>query len=138
MQLSCSSGILCEFPDIKATIASVEKASRTLDRGIKVKNLFVEMRLSPRKDSFNGWAHPELFSVSRGNWRFHKSGWIQMSIGVDCDYIDIARVFAHELRHIAQFNRGHKKYGILTITPLTVDESEDDAYEFEEKVLNLL
>lgn len=138
MQVSCSAGIDCEFPDLRLLLNDVKAVVREVDRDLRVRGLFVETRLSPSHSDFNGWAHPDNFSVRRNNFRYHPDGWVQMSLGFECGERDIIRLFAHELRHISQFNRGKKKYGTLTINPLSIEESEDDAYDFELRVLDLM
>lgn len=138
MRVSCSVGVRCEFPDIEVLLDETKRVCREKDRNIRVRDLFVDVRLSKSHDKFNGWAHPEEYSVRRNQFRWHENGWIQMSLGFECSDLDIVRLFSHELRHISQFNRGLRKFGILTIEPMTPQESEDDAYDFEERILELM
>jgi len=138
VQVLCSAGVECEFPDLRPLLNDVKGLIRSIDGNVRVRDLLVETRLSPSQEAFNGWAHPEIFSVRRSRFRSHDSGWIQMSLGVECSERDIIRLFAHEMRHISQFNRGRKRYGTLTINPMTVIDSEDDAYDFELRVLDLM
>ena len=102
MQVLCSAGVECEFPDLRPLLDDVKGLIRSIDGNVRVRDLLVETRLSPSQEAFNGWAHPEIFSVRRGQFRSHNSGWIQMSLGVECSERDIIRLFAHEMRHISQ------------------------------------
>jgi hypothetical protein len=63
------------------------------------------------------------------------NGKITMTICPDINDSGLVRLFSHELRHIAQFHRGRKKFGTLTIDPLRPHEAEMDAYEFEEAMV---
>lgn len=138
MRVSCSVGVDCEFPQIRSLLNDIKRVSKEKDRNIRVRDLFVDVRLSKSHDKFNGWAHPEAFSVRRSQFRWHDDGWIQMSLGFHCSDRDVIRLFSHELRHIGQFNKGKRRYGVLTINPMTPQESEDDAYDFEERILELM
>jgi hypothetical protein len=138
MQVSCSAGVDCEFPHIRPLLNDVKRVVREKDRHVRVSGLYVDVRLSRRHDRYNGWAHPDTYSIRWGQLRVHDNGWVQMSLGASCSDKDIIRLFAHELRHIGQFNRGKSLIGVLSTYPLNQQQSEDDAYDFEGRILDLM
>lgn len=138
MEVACSAGIECEFPGIRSLLDDIKRVVKEKDRHVRVRHLFVDVRLSRKPDNFNGWAHPHTYSVRWGQYRSHENGWIQMSLGYECKEMDIVRLFAHELRHNGQFHRGKSLLGVMCTYPLSQEESEDDAYEFEERIVSLM
>lgn len=119
----------------------VERTALTcqeMDPDIVTDSLLVEARRHPRKTRFQGWAHPEYWSIFRGTSRIHMDGRIQIVVGDRVRTTDVIRVIAHELRHIGQFHRGQELTGELTQEPLSDAECEDDAYGFEYTMLDRL
>lgn len=135
MEVRISPRLDAVITDLREQIFDVAVHSRFLDRDIRTSQLLVECRCHSDHDSYQGWAFPEGTSKRRGETRFHPHGRVSLSFGLLVAEEDIARLTAHELRHIAQFQRGLKSWGFLTANHMG-DEHEPDAYAFEDLVLD--
>lgn len=113
--------------------------ARVADPDIRADYIYVEGRCCSDPLCFSGTAHPfvSTWDTRWGKRRYisHPAGKITFTIGTNVWFSDLIRLFAHELRHIGQFNRGLQQYGVLTTDPMTNQETEADAYAFEERIL---
>ncbi|WP_028058441.1 hypothetical protein [Candidatus Solirubrobacter pratensis] len=137
MDLYLSPGMLRYRPEVTSHIRQIKDVAVRLDRDIRLRGLRVEVTRNPHFDRYSGWAVPEVHSRSRQGYitHAHPDGLITLRIGDECGDEDIIRLTAHELRHIGQFHRGRKRYGVMTTAPLDHWESERDAEGFEDRVL---
>lgn len=136
MQVRLSQSLQAAQPDLLPILNDTLRESRYRDRDIKSRFLWVIGRCHWEADAFAGAAHPRRWSVTPYGIQSHCNGKVTLTIGKNCEPPEIARLFAHELRHIGQFHRGYDRFGQLTIETLTYDEAEDDAYEFEERIID--
>jgi hypothetical protein len=142
MTIRVSSNLSNFIPDLKEMLYEVAACSRSLDRKIRTKHLYVEARCAPWTDDFSGTAFAEAYTIDR-RWQktkviLHENGKVTMSLGSSVGFEHVARLFAHELRHIGQFHRGKERYGFLFCVPKSEKESEIDAFCFEQKVVDRL
>lgn len=100
--------------------------SQRSDSDLRIGELYVSVRRYDDPDGYVGNAWPEEFP--------HADGKITLSIGDNIPEQDIIKLFAHELRHIGWFHRGRKRYHEFDC-PLTEVEAENDAEQFERKIL---
>lgn len=128
-------GLMDAFPAVDDLLAKVRKVACKLDKDIHIRDLRVEARRNTQPRYFTGWAYPLTRFTDGNGTTYHRDGLIRMQIGALSTDEDITRLYAHELRHIGQFHRGRARYGAMSIAPLTEDESEADADEFELRVL---
>jgi hypothetical protein len=135
MVYSMTPGLLNAYPTLDELLTEIKRVCCALDRDISTRDLRVEARRNPSPQTYNGWAYPVTRLVERHRTTYHRDGLVRMWIGAQCCEEDIIRLYAHELRHIGQFHRGRKRYGNMTIHPLTEVGSEDDAESFEARVL---
>lgn len=129
-------------PDLHRNLREIVKCCRSFDRDLRTRNLLVDVRRL-RDNCYCGSALPKEYSWDRrrrhgSQLSYHQNGKITMSINERTPIEGIARLFSHELRHIAQFHRGKRQFGTLTILSLTPLQAEDDAYEFEDDILGRL
>lgn len=135
MTVRLSTRVERRHPELRGRLSEVVGACRVIDGDLRTRDLLVEARCHPFALLYRGWAYPDVVSRSRGHTRLHRNGRILLSIGDQVEFEEVARVFAHELRHIAQFHRGFKRLGYLTANHMTLEDSEADAYGFEDRVL---
>jgi hypothetical protein len=137
LQFVISPAARAHFPTIQEDVTYVLRTSQRYDRDLRTSNLLVTIRYRS-DEKYSGRAWNEIYSVWDRRHHWHLDGKIHLSIGQGCGFAEIATVAAHEARHIGQFHRGRKRFGVLTLDPLTNDECEADAYEFEDKILDKL
>lgn len=136
MIYSLSPGLVDAFPSIDDILGKVRKVACKLDRDISVRALRVEARRNNHPDYYKGWAYPLTRLREGRGMTYHADGLIRLQVGAQCCEHDIICLYAHELRHIGQFHRGRRRYGTMTVEPMTEEASEADAEDFEIRVLD--
>lgn len=138
MRVVVSPAVLEDHPMIYQHLWSVGVEAQELDPDIHLHGLFVWARRS-RKDGYyagNAWGSERTWDARCKQLILHPAGKITMSLASDLYDYDIARVFAHELRHIGQFHRGRYRTGFLGTEHMPDREVEPDALAFEERLLS--
>lgn len=135
MIYSLSPGLFDCFPAFDELLAEIKRVACVLDRDIRVRDLRVEAKRNNQPSFYKGWAYPLTRLRDGKGTTYHRDGLIRMQIGGACGEEDVIRLYAHELRHIGQFHRGRRRFGAMTINPMSDDASEDDAVDFEDCVL---
>lgn len=136
MTYSLSPGLIDSFPWVDNLFARVRRVACRLDRDICVRDLRVEAQCNAQPEFYRGLAYPVTRRYVGTRATYHADGLIRLYIGARCDEEDIICLFAHELRHIGQFHRGRQRYGAMTVDPLSNEDSEADAHDFELRVLD--
>lgn len=135
--LHCSPRILSCHPGIVDLLLSVHRAARELDEDIPVDGIRVDVRAARWPGSWAGTAYRQTSSLDRRyRRRVHGGGRITMRVGDDVADRSIVRIFAHELRHLGQFQRGAQQTGRLQIVGMTARVYERDCRTFEGRVLD--
>lgn len=137
MELRLSSTVSCLYPFLASGIREITRCAQVLDEDIIVQNLLIEVRAHWKPSTFCGMAFPERSSWKRGTYRSHADGRILLTIGAGIHEEDLIRLLSHELRHIGQFHRGIERFGFMTAQYMTDEACEDDAYDFEDYVLEV-
>jgi hypothetical protein len=138
VKLALTPGLSTAFPGIGRLIYSVWSTARYLDCDIPFEGVYVQGRRG-NPGVVQGWAQPITATHDerwgRDDFITHPHGTVELIIGRTIAWGEVVRLCAHEFRHLGQFQRGYRHYGHMTVDPLTVAESEDDAYWFEDRVL---
>lgn len=135
MEIRLSSTVSCIYPFLASGIREITRLSQALDENIIVQNLLIEVRAHWKPSTFCGRAYPDYASWKHGQRRTHSDGRILLTIGAGVGEEDLIRLLSHELRHIGQFHRGIERCGYMTADYLDDDVCENDAYDFEDYVL---
>lgn len=135
---SISPGLMDAYPKMDELLCDIKTAACTLDSMIGTRDLRVEARLHHAECRYFGWAYPFQTKTEGKRITRHADGLVRLYIGRGCNSEDVIRLYAHELRHIGQFHIGRARHGYLTLDPMTVTLSEDDAEAFEDSVLTYL
>lgn len=135
MEIRLSSTVSCIYPFLASGIREITRLCQALDEDIVVQNLLVEVRAHWKPTTYCGRAYPDYASWKNGQRRIHSDGRILLTVGAGIGEEDLTRLLAHELRHIGQFHRGVQRCGFMTADYLTDEDCEDDAYDFEDYVL---
>lgn len=138
MRVVVSPAVREDHPMIFQHLWSVAVEAQELDPDIHLHGLFVNAKRSRLLDHWagNAWPEERTWDARRKMLWLHPSGRITMSIGTDLYDYDIARLFAHELRHIGQFHRCRYRTGFLGTDHMADEDVEPDAIAFEEELLS--
>jgi hypothetical protein len=134
VNLALSKGAVDTLPYISLVLYEISALAVEIDPDIGLSGLYVEGQISKKPTHYSGVAYPSTLSIKRKHTIFHPNGKIALSFARRNSFEEIVRLFGHELRHIGQYHRGRETHECMTIRPLTGDESEEDAYWFEDQL----
>lgn len=126
-------------PHLADWISEAAYWCQSVDPDIDLDGLHISVRQSRKLRNWTGAAWPHSVSLDRRRHkrRKHPSGRVTLTIGKLVPRAEVARITAHELRHIGQFARGRKLIGHLTCM-MGDRESECDSLIFEGKVMRAM
>lgn len=124
-------------PDLETILWRTACLSKEHDNDIQFDGLLVRATKS-RTQYWTGSASPYEDSTIRTKKYIHPGGRIDLHLTKGMVRRSIIVLFAHELRHIGQFHRGRKKYGVMGWDGTPEDEFERDCMEFEQLIANLM
>jgi hypothetical protein len=141
MKLSVHYKIRQRFPKIEGLFWETAYLAREFDPDIQLNGLWVTIRPSRSANStfYEGIAYP-VENTRRGDYVvIHPAGKISISLSKQVSEADQISLFAHELRHIAQFHRGRKINGHFNNHYMgDNDIAEEDCYDFQDKIVDRL
>ena len=123
--------------DLDYLLWEVNDVAHKLDPDIPTKDFYVGAQVSRYPTSWTGHAHPQekYYDKRRGKTLECPNGRVTMSFGEYVSENRIRRLFAHELRHLGQFERGRKETGQLNLRHMYRLLVEPDCIAFEGRVL---
>jgi hypothetical protein len=133
-----SQSIQKAHPNLERILWRTACIAKEYDNEITISGLFVRVTKSPSL-YWSGNADPLEETVLYNKIICHPAGRVNLKLTGGMVERSVIILFAHELRHIGQFNKGRRKYGVL-MTEITESDYliEKDAYTFEKKIADIV